>query len=53
MDCLAQGRIVTHYLWTTRPLREEISAENGLLFKGHRLAVSLRNCASWNPLNLS
>lgn len=33
MDGLTQGRIVTHY----GTYREEISAENGLLFKGHSL----------------
>ena len=37
MDGLTQGRIVTHYLWTTGPT--EKSSVHDLLFKGHRLIV--------------
>ena len=42
MNGLTRGTIVTRYLWT---YREEISAENGLLFEGHSLIFpeKLRN----------
>ena len=37
-----QGRIVTHYLWTTGPT--ETRSAHGVLFKGHRVIVPEKPC---------